>query len=75
MNSPQSQKDAVGSMVLRYVNADTTKANAAAILFHSLNVFSVIAYKYSKFCRNYCAGAGKGRLVEGSEGCGVEGAE
>lgn len=52
MNSPQSQKDAVGSMVLRYVNADTTKANAAAILFHSLNVFSVIAYKYSYFFGN-----------------------
>ena len=50
MNSPQSQKDAVGSMVLRYVNADTAKTIAAVILFHRLNFFSVITYKYRKFC-------------------------
>ncbi len=51
MNSPQSQNDAVGSMVLRYVNADTTKAAAAAILFHKLNLFSVITYKDRNFLR------------------------
>ena len=48
INSPQSQNDAVGSIVLRYVNADTTKANAAAILFHRLNFFSVITRKDNK---------------------------
>ena len=37
MNSPQSQKDAVGSMVDRYVKAETTNTAAAAILFHRLN--------------------------------------
>ena len=52
MNSPQSQKEAVGSIVERYVKADTTKAAAAAILFHKLNFFSVIVYKYSYFFGN-----------------------
>ena len=56
MNSPQSQKDAVGSMVLRYVNADTTKANAAAILFHKLNDFVVIDHKYRHFFGNRGSG-------------------
>lgn len=37
MNSPQSQNEAVGSMVSRYVTADITNDNAAHILFARLN--------------------------------------
>jgi hypothetical protein len=35
MNSPQSQKEAVGSMVERYVTAAMTKTASATIRFHS----------------------------------------
>ena len=38
MNSPQSQKEAVGSMVERYVKAETAKTSAATIRFHILNL-------------------------------------
>ena len=37
MNSPQSQNDADGSIVRRYVTADTTREARAHILFHKLN--------------------------------------
>ena len=37
MNSPQSQNEADGSIVIRYVTAATTKTTAADILFHKLN--------------------------------------
>ena len=43
MNSPQSQNDADGSMVSRYVTADTTNATAAVILFQILNCFLSIS--------------------------------
>src|SRR5574344_1249486 len=47
MNSPQSQKDAVGSIVERYVKADMTKTTPATILFHRLNFFlSIICISY-----------------------------
>ena len=39
MNSPQSQKEAVGSIVERYVTAAMTKTTAATIRFHRLNLF------------------------------------
>ncbi len=42
MNSPQSQNDALGSMVIRYVTAATTVTAAATMLFHSLNPLSDI---------------------------------
>ena len=35
---------------VQQVEADTTKAAAAAILFHRLNFFSVTTYEYRKFC-------------------------
>ena len=37
MNSPQSQKDAVGSIVERYVNAEIRNTAAAVRRFHCLN--------------------------------------
>ena len=39
MNSPQSQNEAVGSMVDRYVNRDTAKTVSATIQFHFLKSF------------------------------------
>ena len=42
MNSPQSQNDAVGSIVSRYVRADTTSTNTAEILFQRVNVLFFI---------------------------------
>ena len=39
INSPQSQKDAVGSMVARYVAHDASSTATATIQFHLLNVF------------------------------------
>ena len=37
MNSPQSQKEAVGSIVERYVNAEMRKTTAAVRRFQRLN--------------------------------------
>ena len=37
INSPQSQNDAVGSIVERYVNAEMRKTTAAVRRFHCLN--------------------------------------
>ena len=46
MNSPQSQKDADGSMVDRYVNAAITNTTAAAILSQSLNfLFYILVFQ------------------------------
>ena len=37
MNSPQSQKEAVGSIVIRYVTAETARTKKAEILFQRVN--------------------------------------
>ena len=44
MNSPQSQKDAVGSMVERYVTALMRNTTAATTLFQILNFFLSISF-------------------------------
>ena len=44
MNSPQSQKEAVGSIVRRYVTAATTKTKTAVSLFHKVNFLLFIVY-------------------------------
>lgn len=50
MNSPQSQKDAEGSIVIRYVKAEMTNTAAAVTLLHKLNfllsIFSVNRTKW-----------------------------
>ena len=49
MNSPQSQKDAVGSIVIRYVTAATTKTKVAVSLFHKVNfLLSIIILLFIK---------------------------
>ena len=50
INSPQSQKDAVGSIVERYVNAAITKTTAEVIPSQSLNfLLSINKFKISSF--------------------------
>ena len=53
MNSPQSQNDADGSIVIRYVNAEITNTAAAVILLHRLNfllsIFSVSPTKEQRY--------------------------
>lgn len=53
MNSPQSQNDADGSIVIRYVNAEITNTAAAVILLHRLNfllsIFSVNTTKGQRY--------------------------
>ena len=44
INSPQSQNEAVDSIVERYVNAAITKTTTDAILFQSLNFFLSILF-------------------------------
>ena len=46
MNSPQSQKEAVGSMVNRYVTAAITNTAAAVSLFHNVNFLLSINFYY-----------------------------
>ena len=41
MNSPQSQKEAVGSIVRRYVAAATPKTSHPQSVFHNLKFFIV----------------------------------
>jgi hypothetical protein len=48
INSPQSQKDADGSIVERYVKADMAKTTNAVIRFHKENFLSVITHKDTK---------------------------
>ena len=48
MNSPQSQNDAVGSIVDRYVAEEMTSTATATIQFHLLNVFLSITHKGNK---------------------------
>ena len=45
MNSPQSQKEAVGSIVRRYVTAEAANAKTALILCHKVNFFLSIICK------------------------------
>jgi hypothetical protein len=49
MNSPQSQKLAVGSIVERYVADDTSSTATATIQFHLLKVFLSIDCKDNSF--------------------------
>jgi hypothetical protein len=54
INSPQSQKDAVGSIVARYVAHDATSTATATIQFHLLNVFlSISINKVYKVNKNF----------------------
>lgn len=48
MNSPQSQNDAVGSIVRRYVTADIRNTAEAVTLLHRLNFLLSIFRKYNK---------------------------
>jgi hypothetical protein len=52
MNSPQSQNEAVGSIVRRYVTADTTNAKTAVSLFQRLNfLLSIFAFIFIKLTK------------------------
>ena len=44
MNSPQSQKDAVGSIVRRYVAAAMAKTTHPQIVFHNLKFFIFLLF-------------------------------
>ena len=46
MNSPQSQKEAVGSMVRRYVAAAIAKTTHPHSVFHNLNCFIIVYFLY-----------------------------